>query len=190
MTEPYGTILSPNYPQPYLPSSESCWMITVEKEQVRLKSISSWVPDLGSILGMSSANGTPSLIVLAHTQNGPCIPCRPEVLFIMLWTKLKAWFILSLYHQAWWHHQMETFSAYWPVGWEIHRSPVNSSHEGQWRGALVFSLICAWTNSWVSNRRATDLRRHRAHYDVTIMNGHCCIPKLVLFVLYIILQQK
>ena len=51
----------------------------------------------------------------------------------------------------------------------IHRSPVNSPHKGQWREDLVFSLICAWTNGWVNNRVAGDLRRHRAHYDVTVM---------------------
>ena len=33
----------------------------------------------------------------------------------------------------------------------------------------VFSLICAWTDSWVNNQTAGDLRRHRAHYDVTVM---------------------
>ena len=51
--------------------------------------------------------------------------------------------------------------------WEFagHRSP----HKGQWRGALVFSLFCAWINGWVNNREAGDLRRHRAHYDVTVM---------------------
>ena len=32
---------------------------------------------------------------------------------------------------------------YWPFVWEIHRSPVNFPHKGQWRGALMFSLICA-----------------------------------------------
>ena len=52
----------------------------------------------------------------------------------------------------------------------IQRSPVNSPHKGQWRGALIFSLICAWTNDWVSNRCAGDLRRHRAQYDVTVMS--------------------
>ena len=61
------------------------------------------------------------------------------------------------------------FPHYWPFVWGIHRSPVNSPHKGQWRGALMFSLICAWTNSWVNNRDAGDLRRHRAHYDVTVM---------------------
>ena len=51
----------------------------------------------------------------------------------------------------------------------IHRWPVNFPHKGQWRGALMFSLICAWANDWVNNRDAGDLRRHRAHYDVTVM---------------------
>ena len=42
-------------------------------------------------------------------------------------------------------------------------------HIGQERGALVFSLICAWTNGWASNRDAGDQRRHRAHHDGTVM---------------------
>ena len=47
--------------------------------------------------------------------------------------------------------------------------PGNSPHTGQWRGALVFSLICAWIQSWVNNREAGDLRRYRDHYDVIVM---------------------
>ena len=47
----------------------------------------------------------------------------------------------------------------------IHRSPVNSPHKGKWRGALMFSLTCAWTNVWVNNLDPGDLRRHRALYD-------------------------
>ena len=61
------------------------------------------------------------------------------------------------------------FPRYWPFVREIHRSPVNSPHKGQWCGALMFSLICAWINGWVNNREAGDLRRHRTHYDVTVM---------------------
>ena len=68
-----------------------------------------------------------------------------------------------------WRHQKETFPRYWPFVRGIHRSPVNSSHKGQWRGALMFSLICVWMNDWVNNREAGDLRRHRGHYDVTVM---------------------
>ena len=48
-------------------------------------------------------------------------------------------------------------------------SPVNSPHKGQWRGALMFTLICARINGWVNNREAGDLRRYRGHYDVTVM---------------------
>ena len=38
----------------------------------------------------------------------------------------------------------------------------------RWPGALIF-FIYAWINGWVNNREADDLRRHRAHYDVTVM---------------------
>ena len=61
------------------------------------------------------------------------------------------------------------FPRYWPFVWGIHRSPVNSPHKGQWRGALMFSLICAWTNSCTNYGDAGDLRRYRAYY-VTVMN--------------------
>ena len=44
---------------------------------------------------------------------------------------------------------------YWPFVLGIHRSPVNSPHKGQWRGALMFS---------------GDLRRHRTHYGVTVLD--------------------
>ena len=50
-----------------------------------------------------------------------------------------------------------------------HRLPVNSPHKGVGRGALMISLIGTWTNGWVNNRDAGDLRRHRAHYYVTVM---------------------
>ena len=69
----------------------------------------------------------------------------------------------------WWRHQMETFPRYWSFVRGIHRSPVNSPHKGQWRGDLMFSLIRAWTNGWVNNRDYGDLRRHRAHYDITVI---------------------
>ena len=64
-----------------------------------------------------------------------------------------------------WKH----FPRYWPFMLGIHRSPVGSPHKGHWRGALIFSLICAWTNSWTNSRNVGDLRRNRDHYDVTVM---------------------
>ena len=57
-----------------------------------------------------------------------------------------------------WKH----FLCYWPFVRRIHGSP----HKGQWRGALMFSLVCERINAWLNNRQAGYLRRHRAHYDV------------------------
>ena len=70
---------------------------------------------------------------------------------------------------TWWRHQMETFSALLVLCAGNSPVPENSPHKGQWRGALMFSLICTWINDWVNNREAGDLRRHRGHYDVNVM---------------------
>ena len=51
----------------------------------------------------------------------------------------------------------------------VHWSPADSLHKGQWRKALMLSFICAWTNGWANNQETGDLRRHSAHYDVTVM---------------------
>ena len=64
---------------------------------------------------------------------------------------------------------METFSTLLAFCVGNSPAPANSPHKRQWRGALMFSLICAWTNSWVNNGNAGDLRRYCAHYDVTVM---------------------
>ena len=87
---------------------------------------------------------------------------------------------------------METFS----MLLALYRSPVNSPHKGQWRGALMFSLISVWINGWINNREAGDLRRYRVHSDVTVMKPrikllkpsdaymhrvrHICISKLTI----------
>ena len=71
------------------------------------------------------------------------------------------------------HHddviKWKPFPHYWSFVRGIHWSPVNSPHKGQWRGALMVSLICAWINGWVNKREAGDSRRHCAYYDVTVM---------------------
>ena len=51
--------------------------------------------------------------------------------------------------------------------WGETTSHRDTPHKGQWRGALMFSLIYAWTNGWANNRYAGDLRGHHVHYDVT-----------------------
>ena len=72
-----------------------------------------------------------------------------------------------------WKH----FPRYWPFVWGIHRSPVNSPHKGQWRRALMFSLICAWINGWVNNSEAGDVRRHCTHYVVIVMKSLAMIDE-------------
>ena len=53
------------------------------------------------------------------------------------------------------------FSALLTLGAE--NSPVTGEFPSQ------RPLISAWTKGWVNNHEAGDLRRHRAHYDVTVM---------------------
>ena len=64
-----------------------------------------------------------------------------------------------------WKH----FPRHWLFVRGIHWSTVNSQHQVQWRGALMFSLIFACTNGWVHNREVGYLRRHLAQYDVIVM---------------------
>ena len=76
-----------------------------------------------------------------------------------------------------WKH----FPHYWPFVRGIHRPQMDSPHKGQWRGALMFSLICSWTNFWANKRDAGDMRRHCAHYDVTVML--CTFARLAIVTL-------
>ena len=89
-----------------------------------------------------------------------CIPNRTTTsLFLsrQIWTFLFNTIILWQYwrhlHLKKKHHddviKWKHFPRYWPFVRGIHRSPVNSPHKGQWRGASMFSLICVWINSWV-----------------------------------------
>ena len=78
-----------------------------------------------------------------------------------------------------WKH----FPRYWPFV---------RAHKGQYNGALMFSLICAWTNDRENNHEAGDLRRHRAHYDVIVTicfalsgsssdySSYCIVPLVVI----------
>ena len=46
--------------------------------------------------------------------------------------------------------------------------PVNGEFLSQRPVTRSFDL-CTWINDWVNNREAGELRRHRAHYDVIVM---------------------
>ena len=77
--------------------------------------------------------------------------------------------VITLFHDdvIKWKH----FPRYWPFVRGIHRFPMNSPHKGQWRGTLMFSLICVWISGWVNNDEAGDLRRYRTHHAVTVMKS-------------------
>ena len=72
-----------------------------------------------------------------------------------------------------WKH----FSRCWPLMRRIHRIPppppprVSGGFplQRKWRGALMFSLMCAWSNGWANSRDDGDLRRHDSHCDVIVM---------------------
>ena len=64
-----------------------------------------------------------------------------------------------------WKH----FPRHCPFEREIHQSHVDSPHKGQWRRALMSSLICAWANRSANNRDTRDLRRYHVQYDVTVV---------------------
>ena len=64
-----------------------------------------------------------------------------------------------------WKH----FPCYCPFVRGIQQSPVDSPHKVQWHGALMFFLICAWTNGCANNRGAGDLWRYRFHYDAIVL---------------------
>ena len=89
-----------------------------------------------------------------------------DVIMIFQKHRGKAWFARLVFERArydLWHDDVikwKHFPRYWPFVRGIHQSPVNSPHKGQWRGALMLSLVGAWINGRVNNRGASDLRRY------------------------------
>ena len=114
-----------------------------------------------NVYGIHSTNLTPTG---KHSITMP--PCGASFEFSM-----RHWSHCSCTSDQW-HDDVikwKNFPRYWSFVRGIHRSPVNSPHKGQWHGALVFSLLCARINGYLNNLEAGDLRRHRAHYYVTVM---------------------
>ena len=107
-----------------------------------------------------------------------CVKCKHISSHISFSCWVRTNIKLGLFVAQWhddvikWKH----FPRYWPFVRGIHRSSVNSPHKGQWRGALIFSLICAWINAWVNTREAGDLRGYRALYDITVMDAYALAP--------------
>ena len=56
-------------------------------------------------------------------------------------------------------------------------SPITGEFLSQKPATRSFDVlfICAWINGWVNIREAGDLRRHCAHYDVTLMHENVIV---------------
>ena len=68
-----------------------------------------------------------------------------------------------------WKH----FPRCWPSVRGIHRSPASNAE--------------LWTNSWANHQDAGDLRRHRAHIDVTVM---ICNSVVFLYMLNLVIFHR
>ena len=108
--------------------------------------------------------------VYAHSQWDTTLHCNVVSHWLDACTK---WFLCS----KWGRYQMETF--FRVTGALCGEFTGHRGHKGQWRGALMFSLICAWTHSCVNNREAGDLERHRVHYDVNVMRTQKGLNEMV-----------
>ena len=80
---------------------------------------------------------------------------------IMLLNDGNMWAEINI---IWWCRQMEAFPALLAL-W----IPLKKASDTE----LWCFLWSAWTNGWANNGDACDLRRHRAHYDVTVMQFTC-----------------
>ena len=80
---------------------------------------------------------------------------------------------------SWWRHQRKRCPRFWPFVRGIHQWLVDSPRKGEWRRALVSSLICALTNVWVNNWDAGDLKRHNTHYEVPVMFANWIVGHII-----------
>ena len=117
--------------------------------------------------------GAKCLYLLAHLdKTSTCFAswCHTPIL----------WLFLDLV-KAWWRHRLETFSALLVLyqgnpsvtGVFPTQRPVARSFyvfvDLRLNKRLSKQSICALTNGWATNRDGSYLRRHRTHYDVTVM---------------------
>ena len=94
-----------------------------------------------------------------------------------LWRQATSqhWFRLSSSHDD--VIKLKHFPRYRPFVRGIHRSPVDSPYKGQWRRALIFSLICTWPNSItfsIFSHNCLCFDQYHAH-PRPISDKHCMI---------------
>ena len=95
-------------------------------------------------------------------------PLKPYVHLGMRLNSFEPWSCLPV----WWGQPLQNMLlTHVELNWVDGNAPVtgDSPHKGQWCRALMFSLICAWTNSRANNQNAGDLGWHHDRYDVTVM---------------------
>ena len=142
-------------------------------------------------LKVSSAKWRPFCFSLNefNTNQCPRFPYHPDRTRVIEWHSWPVLYPCSwdntqrIHGFPWWRHPMETFSAFLAIcagEFTGHRW----IHKGQWRGALVYSLICVQIKGWETIVRLViwdaiapimtsfDLRRHFAHYEVIVMHWH------------------
>ena len=120
-----------------------CDTVTSENCEVFYQQFPLVTVSLMKIIGESPHSWTKKLLfMLGHTLF--CVQISNHFV-VSAWTKQMTFPHDEIIK---WKH----FPCYWPIVRGIHRSPVNSPHKGQCHGALMFSMICAWTNSWVNNQ--------------------------------------
>ena len=124
------------------------------------------------VLEAMVSNYNPQILWWCNYLSPPLKPASGKALLIFSTShQLSERFECGLF--SWRRHQMETFSALlalcaWnaPVGDRWIRLTKASDAE-----LWCFLWSPPWINGWVNNHEASDLRCHRAHYDVIAM---CC----------------
>ena len=92
------------------------------------------------VASLSESYGHAALVVIpGTTMLAPYHPVQATA--AELKNSTSRFHLLALYDDV---IRWEHVPCYWPFVRGIHRSLVNSPPKGQWCGALMFSLICAW----------------------------------------------
>ena len=148
-----------------------CWLFSIHRSMNSTSALAMaflWTAETWSsvqVVAYFTKEVNPHLAKPPLKINGDLL-AKPELTSLYNRPVVACMFLMQHDDVIKWKH----FPRHWPFVRGIHRFPVNSPHKGQWREALMFSLICVWINRWVNNREAGDLRRHLAHYDVTVMS--------------------
>ena len=107
------------------------------------------------------------------------LPRRYVIMDQYLIKKLTKAGWIGLVPVTWWRHQMETFSALLAIC--AGNSPVPGEFPAQRPVTRSFDVFfdLRLINGWVNNRKAGDLRRYRAHYDVMVMKVRVAVLYLL-----------